>query len=173
MNFSQLLKKIEAGEPVAADELAELRRLDPDRTADELGRLRTELEQAKTANLSAEERLQRELEQSRAESEALRRDHSALLRRNRVAELARSSGCVDPDYLDFLAGRAEVDLDDAEASRRFVAEVAERNPHCFRAQLHAGTGGGAVGGAPAAPAAPAGDRIGGILNELAAAPDVR
>lgn len=166
MKLKELIIKALNGGELNALERAELENFDPDA-------LKSQLDELERAKLSREEGLQRDLDAANAERETLRRERDGLLRRNRIAELAADSGCTDPDYLDYLADKAELALDDAEAVKKFLDRTERENPHCFRSRLKPGTG--APAPAPAAGSGvsvrPTPDRIGEIMEALGAAPD--
>ena len=165
MKLKELIAKALRREELNALERAELENFDPDA-------LRAQLDEAERARMSREETLQRALDSARAERDALRTERDALVRRNKISALAADSGCTDPDYLDFLAGRSRLDLDDSAAVAEFMAGVERDNPHCFRSRLKPGTG------APSLPAADnraprdGADRIGAIVEALGAAPEI-
>lgn len=166
MKLKGLIDKLLAGAELNALERAELEKFDPDA-------LRSELDAAERARLSREEALQRDLEGACAERDELRRERDKLVRQNRISALAADSGCVDPEYLDFLARKSELDLDDTAAVKEFMVRVERDNPQCFRSRLRPGTG------APAATAPTASetthtapDRIGAIVEALGGAPEV-
>jgi len=123
--------------------------------------------------LSREEALQQDLAAAQSECDRLRTECGALIRRERINSIAAASGCTEPEYLDFLASRRNIALDDPEAVKSFLAEAEENSPHCFRSRLRSGSGGAApaasVEGSDAAgPSAP--DRIGEIISALGGAP---
>ena len=166
MNLKPLIAKLLRREELNALERAELEKFDPDG-------LQSKLEELERAKLSREEALEQDLAAAESERDALRAECGALIRRERINSIAAASGCTEPAYLDFLASRREVALDDAEAVKAFVAEVERDNPHCFRSRLRAGSGGSPADGdgAPARPAAGPPDRIGEIVSALGAAPE--
>ena len=166
MKLRELIVKALNGAELNALERAELEKFDPDA-------LKARLDEAERARLSREEALQRDLDAANSERDALRKERDALVRRDRIATLAADSGCTDPDYLDFLARKSGVELEDEAAVKEFLARTERDNPHCFRSRLKPGTGAplpahAASGGA--SPAVP--DRIGAIVEALGGAPEV-
>jgi len=171
----ELIAVLLGGGQLNALESAELAAFDPDAAAAELESAKQRIKEFEKAKLTGEEALRQELAELAAERDALRRDRDSLRRQRRIAELAAQSGCDAPDYLDFLAGKAGIDLDDAGAVAGFLAEAEKANPHCFRTSLRPGGGSGMPaegGGAPADPPPAAGDRLGRLIAELGGAPEV-
>ncbi len=163
MKLKELIARALRREELNALERAELENFDPDA-------LREKLDELERSRLSREEALQRDLEAAAAEREQLRAERDGLLRKNRIAAIAADCGCTDPEYLDFLAGRQTVDINDPAAVAKFVARTERDSPHCFRSRLRPGSG------TPATSAAGAGneavpDRIGAIAAALGTAPD--
>ncbi len=174
MKMKDLIRRALAGDPLNALERAELERFDPDAAGNELENVRKKLEAAENAKLSAEELLQKKLDAASRERDEFKSDRDRLHRNIRIREIADRSGCRDAGYLDYLAGRAGIDLDDEEAVRGFVAGMEEENPRCFNAGVHPGGGAGTPGKAPENPSPePGGDRIGRIIESLDNAPEAR
>ena len=170
----ELIAVLLAGGRLNALESAELAAFDPDSLCAELEDAKRRLKEHEKAKMTGEEALRHDLAEVVAERDALRRDRDALRRRQRIAELAAQSGCEEPDYLDFLAGRAGIDLDDAGAVAGFLAETEKANPHCFRTSLRPGGGSGlpaAESDAGFSPVPPA-DRLGRLIVDLGEAPEV-
>ena len=166
MNIKPLIAKLLRREELNALERAEVEQFDPDA-------LQSKLDELERSKLSREEALQQDLAAVESERDALRAECGALIRRERIHAIAAEAGCTEPEYLDFLAARREVALDDPEAVKSFLAEVEEANPHCFRSQLRSGSGGVAAEEPPAAPGGTGGypDRIDGIVSALGGAPE--
>lgn len=163
MNIKPLIAKLLKHEELNALERAELENFDPDV-------LQSKLDELERSKLSREEALQQDLAAVQAERDKLRAECGALVRRERIGAIAAESGCTEPEYLDFLAARREVALDDPAAVKEFLAEVESANPHCFRSRLRPGSGGPPVAEPPASqPDTP--DRIGGIISALGEAPE--
>ena len=166
MNIKPLIAKLLRSEELNALERAELEKFDPDA-------LRAQLDELERSKLSREEALQQDLAAALAERDTLRAECGALVRRERINSIAAEAGCTEPEYLDFLAARREVALDDAEAVKTFLAEVENSNPHCFRSRLRSGSGGVAAAASEPARGANAElpDRIGEIVSALGGAPE--
>ena len=164
MKLKDLITKALNGAELNALERAELEKFDPDA-------LKARADEAERARLSHEEALQRDLDAANAERETLQKERDALVRRNRIGALAADSGCTDPDYLDFLARKAELDLDDEAAVREFLARTERETPYCFRSRLKPGTGAAAPVGKTAGNKPSAPDRIGAIAEALVGAPE--
>jgi len=170
MKLKELIARALRREELNALERAELEAFDPDS-------LQAKLDELERAKLSREEALQRDLDAAVSERETLRGERDRLVRRERLAAIAARYGCLDPEYLDFRAGRENVALDDERAVGDFVARMAKESPHCFATLLKPGAGVSAAAAA-AAPngGAPSGrkdlpDRICGIVEALNAAPE--
>ena len=166
MDIKPLIAKLLDRQELNALERAELEQFDPDA-------LRSKLDELERSQLSREEALQQDLAAARTERDTLRAECGALIRRERINAIAAEAGCTEPEYLDFLAARRDVALDDPEAVKAFVAAVELENPHCFRSRLRSGSGGAPADGS--APSVPAGaavhDRIGAIVSALGGAPE--
>ena len=165
MNIKPLIAKLLRREELNALERAELETFDPDA-------LQSKLDELERSKLSREEALQQDLAAAESERDRLRAECGALHRRERINSIAAEAGCTEPEYLDFLAARREVALDDPEAVKTFLAEVEVANPHCFRSRLRSGSGGATAEVTPAAPvAANYPDRINEIVSALGGAPE--
>jgi hypothetical protein len=148
MNYTPLIKKLLAGEELNALERAELETFDADALIGEKNALSQERDQ-------------------------LRTEHSALKRGQKLREVAQKYSCGDPDFLDFLAARDGVDLEDDRAVNGLIEQMRQNNPHCFYSRIR--SGGGTV---PAVRPAgiddiPEHDRIGRIAASLAGLPEKR
>ena len=164
MNIKPLIAKLLRREELNALERAELEKFDPDA-------LRSQLDELERSKLSREEALQQDLAAAESERDRLRAECGALHRRERIQTIAAEAGCTEPEYLDFLAARRDVALDDPEAVKAFLAEVEDANPHCFRSRLRSGSGGTAAEPAAGAVGASCPDRIGEIVSALGGAPE--
>lgn len=166
MKIKEIIAKALRREELNALERAELEKFDPDA-------LRSKLDELERSKLSREEALQHDLAAVQSERDALRAERDALVRRDRIAAIAAEAGCTEPEYLDFLASRRGVALEDAEAVRAFVAAAERDNPHCFRSRLRPGSGSARSAEQPetAAAAPTRADRIGAIVTALGDAPD--
>ena len=146
VNYNQLIQKMLSGETLNALERAELENFDADS-------------------------LIREKEDVSRERDQLKSEHLSLKRGQQLHDIARRFNCCDPDYLDFLASRSGLDLDDAGAVTAFVGEMQKNSPHCFYSSVKSGGGSvGAVAG-EGNPEVPGYDRIGRIAASLAQAPE--
>lgn len=169
MKLKEVIAKALRREELNALERAELEKFDPDA-------LQSKLDELERAKLSREEALQHDLDAVQSERDALRTERDALVRRDRIAAIAAEAGCTEPEYLDFLAARRGLELEDAEAVKAFVAAAERENPHCFRSRLRPGSGSAQQTPAPEGKAAAAprvADRIGAIVTALGDAPDAQ
>ena len=155
MAIKNLISKLLRREELNALEMAELERFDPEAAASESARLEKEL-----AALSAEH-------------EKLKTAHGELLRSRRIGELAASSGCIDPDFLDFLARRGQIDLEDPEASAKFISDMERAHPRCFGSALRPGVDSRRRAEEPRSGNAIPPDRIDAIIMGLDLAPDAK
>ena len=161
MNLKDAIGALLAGEKIPDTLRQQLSGLDPESLNEELNTLRRRLEEQENAKLSTEELLKKQLSEALSERDALQTRHRALERRNLIRALADRSGCEDPEYLDFLAERQHVDLENEEAAAAFLERAAKSSPHCFRTSLNPGSG----SGVPAGHVLPADDRGGHIPGD--------
>ncbi|MBR7104031.1 MAG: hypothetical protein IKC65_03730 [Lentisphaeria bacterium] len=147
MNYNQLIKKLLAGEEINALERAELEKWDAD------------------ALLAQHDSVIRERDQLKAEQQKSKR-------RQLLQDIADKYSCGETDFLDYLAARKEVDLENEEAVSAFIADMQQSSPHCFYSRVR--SGGGQVS-SPSLPAEQTGvpgyDRIGRIAASLVHAPE--
>ena len=163
--LKETIAKALRGEALNALERAELENFDPDA-------LSQKLEELERAKLTREEALRHDLDAAVKERDEIRAERDELRRKNRIGAIARDSGCDNAEFLDFLANKAQIDLDDDQAVARFVANAEHDHPALFRSRLQPGTGGAAVpapGATPASAEVP--DRIGAIVAALGGAPE--
>ena len=174
MNLKEALDALLSGREIPPDARELLAGFDPELLKEELSNLKSQLEEQENAKLSAEELLKKQLSAALSEKEALQQKHDLLARATSIRRLAEQSGCVDPDYLDFLAGRQNVDLDDSQAVEQFLSQMLNSRPYCFKSALHPGSGSGTRSEEPfhAAPVS-GNDRISRILHRLDSAPVTR
>ena len=146
VNYNQLIQKMLSGETLDALERAELEKFDADS-------------------------LIREKEDASRERDQLKSEHISLKRGQQLHNIAQRFNCSDPDYLDFLASRHDLDLADDNAVTAFVAAMQKSSPHCFYSSVR--SGGGAVGNTsgPENQEVPEYDRIGRIAASLVHAPE--
>lgn len=188
MKISEIIKKIAKGEELNALEIAELERLDVDgltqRAADAENKLKEaqeKLDAAEQEKLTEQEKLKKRAEKAEERLKAVenerdeaKRRHDALVRRNRINELAAKHKCEDPEFLDYLAGKREIDIDDDAKASEFIAALKKDNPKYFAADIKPGAGPADVPKAPEPSKSPEpGDRIGKIIEGLQAAPEVK
>jgi len=141
--------------------------------------LRSEALESAEAELLANfdpDALENELSDARNRVAELESAHNELCRRQQIEKLSNEIGCTDPDYLDYRAGRAGVDLNDPEAVKNFAGEIARSSPGCFRARIAPGSSAGTVqssGERKNSAAYTANyDRIGYITEQLRDVPEI-
>ena len=163
--LKETIAKALRGEELNALERAELESFDPEA-------LQHKIDELERAKLTREETLQHDLEAAQQERDALRTERDALQRRNRIDAIARESGCDHAEFLDFLAGKEKVDLEDGKAVAEFVARAERGNPALFRSRLRPGSGGAAAQTATTeSRRASHVDRIGAIVEALDGVPE--
>ncbi|MDD4816787.1 MAG: hypothetical protein PHI85_02315 [Victivallaceae bacterium] len=116
------------------------------------------------------------------DGEKVRHELVQLKRRARIAEIAGDRRFSDPDYLDYLAGKNQIDLDDPAKVDAFMTGLAATLPGFFTLPLASGAGGGnenpasggvqpentkSDGGAPSGPR-----NVNGIARLLETAPEI-
>ena len=148
MNYTPLIRKLLAGEELDALERAELASFDADALIEEKDSLSRERDQLKT-------------------------EHQSLKRDQRLREVAKKYNCGDPDFLDFVAAKRNVDLEDEQAVGALMEEMRKNSPHCFFSRIRSGGGtASAPSPAPDRPEEPPEqDRIGRIALRLAGLPE--
>ena len=194
MKIKELLKKVLSGEELNALDKAELERFDPDALQKQLSdalakaaELERKQEEAEAAKLSESEKLVKRAEKAEADlakatkaladaetaHNATRAELGTLRRNNRIAKLAAESGCVDPDYLDFMATKGNIDLDKDDAVKSFLDDLKTKSPGSFKAPIKPGAG-------DPPPAQPQNDqkpdprdRIGNLMKSISEAPEVQ
>ena len=142
MNLNPLWKKAVVSSTLSDSEKEALYQIDPDALRQSVSALQKQLDDAENAQLSETEKLQKELTKVRDERETLDRNYRALFRQHRIAAIARKFGCAEPDYLDFLAARSSVDLEDDAAVAAMVGQLQKSHPFAFVSQLKSGGGAG-------------------------------
>lgn len=150
MNYNALIRKLLAQEELNALERAELENFDADTLVEEKKALTLERDQLK-------------LEQTH------------FKRGEQLRKIAERFRCSDPDYLDFLASRSNLDLENEKSVADFIGEMQKNSPHCFYSTIRSG-GGNALPtgeGANENIEIPAYDRIGRIAASLVHAPEQR
>lgn len=158
MKLSEIIKKALKGEELNALEKAELERFDPDaltqRAADaetQLKEAREKLDAAEQDKMTEAEKFKKRAEQAEAklktseearraaeaDRDEAKRQHAALVRNNRIAELAAKHKCEDAEYLDFLAEKRGVDINDDAESGRVHRGAEKGGPEVFRRRREA------------------------------------
>lgn len=195
MKLSSVIKKAAGGEELNALEKAELERFDldallsrADSAEAQLKEAREKLDAAEQEKLSEAERCRKRAEQAEAklkaaeqarlaaesERDEAKKQHAALIRRNRISELAAKHKCEDADYLDYLAEKRGIDLADEAKTAAFIESLKKEAPKYFAAEVKPGAG-------PASPpkeTRPArqpdpADRIGRIIEQLNNAREIK
>ena len=146
VNYNQLIQKMLSGESLNALERAELENFDADSLIQE------------------KENVTRERDQ-------LKSEHISLKRGQQLRDIARRFNCSDPDFLDFLASRNGLDLENSDAVAAFVADMQKSSPHCFYSSVKSGGGSVSTVSECGTPDIPEHDRIGRIAASLAGAPE--
>lgn len=193
MKLRAIINKALKGEELNALERAELERFDPEALETRAVNAETLLKEAQEKLDAAEqdkmteaEKLKKRLSQMEEKLKAsedagklaendrdeARQELAALIRKNRIGELAAKHKCEDPEYLDFLAQKRGVDLNDEAKTADFMESLKKEVPKYFAADVKPG--------AEIPPAKPqqennvrAGDRIGAIMQSLNNAPEVQ
>ena len=149
MNYNNLIKKLLAREELNALERAELENFDADSLVEEKNNLVLERDQLKS-------------------------EQAGFKRGEQLRKIAERFNCSDPDYLDFLASKDNLDLENDKSVTDFIIRMQKNSPHCFYSTVKSGSG-----TIPAAPETsekneiPAYDRIGRIAASLARVPEQR
>ena len=106
----RLLSRLLLGETLSPEEKSRLAAVDLDALSGENLSLRSAVESGNARAAELETALNR-----------MKRD-------NRIRDIASASGCTVPDYLDFLAEKQQIDLDDAQAVEGFVTALKRDAP---------------------------------------------
>ena len=147
MNYTPLIRKLLAGEELNALERAELASFDAD------------------ALIGEKEAVSRERDQ-------LKTEHLSLKRGQKLRELAQKYNCGDPDFLDYVAAKRNVDLENEQAVGELMEDMRKNSPHCFYSRIQSGGGAAPSNRAPEVPEEPfEQDRIGRIALRLAGIPE--
>ena len=121
--------------------------------------------------------LTNELSDARSKIAELESAHNELCRRQQIEKISAEIGCTDPDYLDYRACRAGLDLNDTEAVKNFADEISRNSPGCFRARIVPGSSAGTVHTAEQKNHTVSEntnfDRIGYITEQLRDVPEIR
>lgn len=119
-----------AGKPLSAEECAELKAMAEGSGAEN------------NSALFEIRRLQHELENAVHERDAAKNELNAAIRKNRISALAAQYRFSDPEYLDFLAGKQNVNLDDQAQTEAFMHKINLDKPRFFNIEINSGAGGG-------------------------------
>ena len=161
MSVKNIILKLLDNQPVNVLERAELEQFDPEKLVSELDELRSRVAEAEREK----EQLELDIRSVTLERDQLRESRDRLLRSQMVRELAGKHRFSDPDYLDYLAAKESVDLNNPEACSDFIERMRLAKPESFETTLKSGSGSGISSAVKSA--APAdGDRIGKIISEL-------
>lgn len=196
MNIKELIAKLLAGKELTADEKAFIEKYDPASapkpdpkddpklaaklTAAEKERdeAKARLEEIEASKLTETEKLQKQLDKAVAtlkavetERDTVKTDLAAMARKARIHALAEKHGCEDAEYLDYLAGKSSVDINDDAKADTFVAELKKNQPKYFKAPVKPGPGQPPAGKDQEKKADPT-DRIGGVMDLLKNAPEI-
>ena len=121
--------------------------------------------------------LENELSDTRNKVAELENAHNELCRRQQIEKISAEIGCTDPDYLDYRASRAGLDLNDTEAVKNFADEISRNSPGCFRARIAPGSSAGTVHATEqkdhTVSTGTNFDRIGYITEQLRDVPEIR
>ncbi len=139
MSIDLVLGKIFAGENLDEADWETLKSGDPDAWQSGISAWQSRRSAGKNPEA---ESLHRQLQQALSERDDWQKKFATLRRDHRIAEIARTSGCEEVEYLDFLARKSEIDLDDPAAVETFLAQLRESHPGCFASQLKSGGGSG-------------------------------
>ena len=194
MTISEIIKKAARGEELNALEKAELERFDPDALSTRADNAEAKLKDAQEKLDAAEQEKLTEAERSRKRAEAAeaklktseearrtaeterdnaKKEHAALIRRNRISELAAKHKCEDADYLDYLAEKNGVDLSDEAKTGEFIEKLKKEQPRYFAADIKPGAGPADPPKGQPEPKPEPGDRIGSIIEQLNNAPEIK
>ena len=195
MKLAEIIKKAAKGEELNALEKAELERFDPDALsarADnaeaQLKAAQDKLDAAEQEKMSEAERYKQRAEAAEAklkaaedarrtaenERDSAKKEHAALIRRNRISELAAKYKCEAVDYLDFLAEKRGIDLADDTKAAEFIEKLKKEAPRYFAAEVKPGAGpADPPKDQPPAPKTDPGDRLGSLIDQLNNAPEVK
>ena len=166
MSIKNIITKMLSGAEINALERAELEAYEPDKLTAELESLRLKVSEAEKAELNEKERLELDIAALSKERDELKISRDRLLRQQSVRELAGRTNFSDPEYLDYLASKDGVDLNDADLCEKFIEKIRREKPHSFGASVKSGSGISATNGtSEKAPQADV-NRIGKIISGL-------
>lgn len=170
MNIRNTIRKLLAGSEINALERAELESFDPETLTSQLDGMRSRVTELEREKLGEKERLELDISEITRERDELKADRDQLLRSRRVQELAENCRFNDPEYLDYLAQKSGIDLNDEEATGKFISELQEKRPESFSSALKSGSGSGAAPADVHQNNVTGTDRIGKIISDLETAP---
>jgi hypothetical protein len=172
MNIKNTIRKLLSGSQINALERAELESYDPDVLNSQLDGMRTRVTELEREKLGEKEKLELDIAEITRERDELKAARNQLLRSRRIQELAENCRFNDPEYLDYLAGKAGIDLDDEESTAKFISELQEKRPESFVSSLKSGSGSGTVPADNSSGVTSNCDRIGKIISDLETAPHI-
>lgn len=172
MNIRNTIQKLLSGSQINALERAELEAFDPDQLNIQLDTMRSRVTELEREKLGEKERLELDISEVTRERDELKAARDRLIRSNQIRELAVNSRFNDPEYLDFLALKADVDLNDTEASAKFIGELQEKHPESFASALKSGSGNASVSADGHRSLTGNFDKIGKIISNLETAPHI-
>ena len=165
MAIKQLISKLLDNRALTDAERAELEQFDPEKISGELETLRSKVEESEREKLGEKERLELDIRNISLERDRLKESHDKLLRQQMVRELAGKNRFSDADYLDYLATRENIDLNDEEACTKFIEKMRTEKPGSFESTLKSGSGSG-IASAMQGAVHHGSDRIGNIISKL-------
>jgi len=178
MNLKQIITRIIAGETPDGGEIDFLKKYNFEE-ADRLQAVnaalsrelesvkRTTLEHAPGAPLENEVNSLRLLtKQLSEERDTAQKELERWKYRRQIGELADRHQFADLDYLSYLCEKNQIDLSQAEVADRFMADLRDKTPKFFRADIQPGAKTDPLPGHYAAAAAPS------IADMLSAAPEI-
>ena len=166
MQIKNIITKLLSGSEINALERAELEACDPDKLVSELAELRSKISESEREKLGEKERLELDIAEISRERDELKASHDRLLRLQSVRDLASRSRFTDPDYLDYLAAKENVDLNDKTSCEEFIEKIRISKPHSFEASVQSGSGTGTLSGMPENSGDTGVNRIGKIISGL-------
>ena len=172
MNIRNTISKLLSGSEINALERAELESYDPEALNLQLDNMRSRVTELEREKLGEKERLELDISEITRERDELKADKDKLLRAKKVQELSESCRFNDPEYLDYLAGKAGIDLYDEEATGAFIHSLQTSHPESFVSKLKSGSGSGISPASVHTPGTAGFDRIGKIISDLETAPQV-
>lgn len=105
---------------------------------------KTENERQKIEADKAIKKMQAELEKLKQERDTATTELATARRSAKIAEIAAKYKFSDATYLDYLAGKEKIDLDDDGAVTTYMGGLAKSLPQMFASQAR--SGGGTAGG---------------------------